>query len=761
MNFIPQLCSFLGIKILILTNASGGAMSGMMPGSVMVIRDHIRATSINPIPEVAFDGRFGPRFVDLQQVYSQKLGNIAIETAKEIGMSLFEGVYYFAGGPTYETASEVRLGAKLGGCAFGMSTVTEVVAACAFGMEVLGLSLITNVAAGLLPSHVLSHAEVTAAASDSGAMFQNLLLRILQNIPADICLKPMNKPEVYRLPKVPYRVGIPFRPYVTPAHFSAVTKYLAAANTGLSNPTALLVIESGSHHSVLDFLEDKRDIPLHDLPFASTFFRSASAQCAWITIGSVNSLRLCVLWGLEKEGLDSFEATLLISAFHAFGISICVGSINAFVKSCAENTAFSSGNEESDAFLVSDFLDRTQSPFVPLPENVVPSFGLSGQSQELPYFNPTFAKHLETKYRCGSLVSWAGPCLPTPSETRFAELSESEAVSIFDPSIFRIALNLNWSVSVVAFKATYLTKITNCSFDLSWIFKGINALCARSAPLMQDNQVEPQQDAIVQIFQESFCHVEAASLHFGNFFKQVPNVVVFVESCFVDILHNFELQSILSCSDLIGWKESVAGGTGVLSSRWKIAIGREMNSKKHVLLVYHETPLAIPIPSFYQLQFLTRVLKFAGVKKALYLAPIQTVNRDIGKLLSIADHVNLAGWNPLFGHNEDRWGPRFPDMSTPYSRAMSKYFDLESAVLLQFADPFVCSSPSVASFVKKLDFAYVCCGLIPQIIVASHMQFEVSAIGFVNRSLLDSSLHVDRLSANQCLQLLAIIPAIA
>jgi purine-nucleoside phosphorylase len=154
---VRALC-VLGVKTLILTNAAGGINTDFARGALMVIDDHINLMGANPLigPN---DDRFGPRFPDMTEVYSSRLRRIADETGTAIALGLVHGVYAALTGPSYETPAEIRYLRTIGADAVGMSTAPEAIAARHMSVEVLGISCISNMAAGVLPQP-LDHDEV-------------------------------------------------------------------------------------------------------------------------------------------------------------------------------------------------------------------------------------------------------------------------------------------------------------------------------------------------------------------------------------------------------------------------------------------------------------------------------------------------------------------------------------------------------------------------------------------------------------------------
>ena len=167
----------LGAKTLIITNAAGGLNASWDPGTLMIIRDHIDLLRDHPL-RGPNDDEVGPRFPDMTAAYDPQLRELARATAARLGVAVQEGVYVAMPGPCYETPAEVRMLQGLGADATGMSTVPEVVVARHMGARVLGISCITNKAAGLGAGH-LSHAEVTETANRVRGSFEGLLDGIL------------------------------------------------------------------------------------------------------------------------------------------------------------------------------------------------------------------------------------------------------------------------------------------------------------------------------------------------------------------------------------------------------------------------------------------------------------------------------------------------------------------------------------------------------------------------------------------------------
>ena len=175
-----RVMKLLGVSTMIVTNAGGAINLDYKPGQIMLISDHILLFPVTPLTGPN-EERFGTRFPDMSKAYSPALRQLARQTAAECGVHLNEGVYMYFPGPQFETPAEIRAARALGADAAGMSTVLEVIAARHCGMEVLGFSLATNMAAGIL-DQPLTHREVMEIGAASKAVFSKLMLEILRKL---------------------------------------------------------------------------------------------------------------------------------------------------------------------------------------------------------------------------------------------------------------------------------------------------------------------------------------------------------------------------------------------------------------------------------------------------------------------------------------------------------------------------------------------------------------------------------------------------
>ncbi len=175
-----RVMKLLGVRTMIVTNAAGAINTAFRPGEITLLTDHILLFPMSPLTGPN-DERFGPRFPDMSRVYTPRLRELAKKAAAEVGVRLNEGVYMYFPGPQYETPAEIRAARLLGADMAGMSTVPEVIAARQGGMDILGCSLATNMAAGIL-DQPLTEEEVLETGEACKEQFSRLMLQILKDM---------------------------------------------------------------------------------------------------------------------------------------------------------------------------------------------------------------------------------------------------------------------------------------------------------------------------------------------------------------------------------------------------------------------------------------------------------------------------------------------------------------------------------------------------------------------------------------------------
>lgn len=174
----------LGTSAVVITNAAGGINVSLKPGNLMILRDHINLLGRNPLTGPN-DERFGPRFPDMSEAYSKPFRAIALEEGRRLGIEMHEGVYAAVPGPSYETPAEIRYLRAIDADVVGMSTVLEAIAARHMGIRVLGISCVTNMAAGVLDK-TLNHEEVLETGKRVSGQFIALIRAVLPRLEASL-----------------------------------------------------------------------------------------------------------------------------------------------------------------------------------------------------------------------------------------------------------------------------------------------------------------------------------------------------------------------------------------------------------------------------------------------------------------------------------------------------------------------------------------------------------------------------------------------
>ena len=177
--FTIRLGALLGARTLIMTNAAGGLRGDQRPGDLILIRDQINLTGLNPL-RGELPGAWGPRFPDMTEAYCGRLRSVALDTARKLGIALGQGTYAAVAGPSDETPAEVAMLRRIGADMVGMSTALEIIAARHMGVSCLALSVITNLAPGV-GSGGVSHEEVLQEGKEASNRLQSLLASLFPN----------------------------------------------------------------------------------------------------------------------------------------------------------------------------------------------------------------------------------------------------------------------------------------------------------------------------------------------------------------------------------------------------------------------------------------------------------------------------------------------------------------------------------------------------------------------------------------------------
>jgi len=483
-NFIVRLAHGLGVRTLVLTNSAGGALEGMDEGDIMLIDDHIRMSGTNPLKDVMDDARFGPKHCVSARAYSASLRDLVRGCAARLNMRVLSGTYCWTSGPSYETPSEVQAGRILSvggrGGAFGMSTVPEVLAAYSLGMEVVAISLCTNLAAGLGDKE-LTHGDVKNVAEVAGPRFQKLLLDLFAHIQtgkeekkhaADV---EDARRDLHSLSSAPSHTLFPVVGW-TPStdDVRQTARRIDLLNSGRDEKERKLAAailcfggaqQSELQKSLIAGLHDVHTMPLRELcdvwahhpSLMSSYARTALAMVGTTSPASTaSSKRIFVLLSPDGSGicgLSAAESSLLMQALCASGASTIIASIVAADTREVDNGAkdetkpagadaskstssSSSSSTTSPILLIEDVLDRSVDP-LPLtalcadPDSAGPPHA---NPTDAPLFDPLLSRSLQQSLvsaassssstpvspsrnmHVGSYIGYQGPMLPTRAE---------------------------------------------------------------------------------------------------------------------------------------------------------------------------------------------------------------------------------------------------------------------------------------------------------------------------------------------------------
>jgi purine-nucleoside phosphorylase len=663
LTFSTFLAHALGCKTLVVTNASGGCGPGMTGGCVMLVTDHVNLTKNGMMAGLAsIEGM--PAHVDPTGLYSARLGEAVERVAREQGVPFHKGVYALSLGPTYETVSEVRTGMAMGASAFGMSSVPEMLTAKALGMEALCMSLVTNLASGLSATE-LSHEEVKTEATTAGPRFQRLLDGFLRSLPAEAeaegkaageggeaeaAAAATTTTKRRRSARGGKAGGAPLAVAVAvpvSAEEAGVCGAALLGRLGLATCPETLVI-AGPGQSLAWAAADKAAEPVALASVAGLPATSATATSSG-TITAVTGPRgatVLAVEGVSGSGLTADEAAHLVRVFAAAGGKAVLQGL----PSCDPSAP-------AAATVVSDFASVSFRQ---------PVTGVASQST-----------HEHATAGGPSYLAFPGPELPTATERRLAAAVGATVWGVDDLSALQLARSLGLKATGVAGAgAAGSSALVAAAHELLAAEAATGtAAPAGTGPSPAKRRRTGGQQPAARFFpfpgaghpvtQGSYDDAEAAA-QFVRGLAGGADLSGFVGAVMAHGAAAEALEALLGDAKSAAYSEV---------PRWPAYPGRVYVSSAHRVVLFDGTvspnsglPLAdSALPA--------RVLKHLGVTRVLMVATARPTAAGRAKLgagvplAALHDHVLLNGRNVLAGHNEDRWGTRFPDMSAAYCRA--------------------------------------------------------------------------------------------
>eukprot|EP00033_Pygsuia_biforma_P000681 GCRY01000800.1.p1 GENE.GCRY01000800.1~~GCRY01000800.1.p1 ORF type:complete len:883 (+),score=284.96 GCRY01000800.1:176-2650(+) len=699
LTFATRLLALLGCKVLIASNAAGGAVKEMQNGSIMAITDHVNMIRRNPLEDVFDDARLGSRNPEIAGCYSKKILEIAHRVAAKDDIRLFEGTYAMWTGPTYETPAEVRTGAEHGIGAFGMSTVTESVAAAAAGLEFFAVSVVTNLAAGISPT-LLTHEEVTEIAKEVAPMFQRFIVGIINEIDlsefpapalsadaaADTWALPMPVADSYTLKEEDLVAEIPACEYVIWANGVADQSLLALGKASFTTPLTALP-----------------NFPLS----------SPSGKVAQLSFLAANNKQVAVVSGLLPEGLTSMESQFLVTLLAKRGAHCLVSLLNTTAL-----TPHASGTvvplQDAHAFATASLAptdrhihSRVQDNYLSLGEDV----------------NEIY-------------LGFAGPSYPTAAELNLAKGLGGNVSGIANIAHINAAHNLGMRQALFAcVTATAPAKPSDPSAEqLQKLVSAVEAVLAADAkkatPVLKfprcKTQATPENHSRYLQLPASIL-ASAKEVVLSQLVKDavVTKGILLPVEARSAFEKQFDVIRTLPFSAVPYLKETALQVDFGPSAEFALATPK--GSATVVLVCVGQFALCDNIPT-HEMTLPARLLASCGCETVFFAPEVYAVDRCTARLALLTDHINQCAIHPLTGHNVAEYGARFPDMTEGYC---SKYVKLaesaakklgltaESGVALHEVGPDV-TRPAVRLIGRNLKCKFLIRDTVPDVLVSCH-----------------------------------------
>eukprot|EP01114_Cavostelium_apophysatum_P004747 TRINITY_DN1509_c0_g1_i1.p1 TRINITY_DN1509_c0_g1~~TRINITY_DN1509_c0_g1_i1.p1 ORF type:complete len:846 (-),score=149.54 TRINITY_DN1509_c0_g1_i1:28-2565(-) len=721
LTFFARVLKLVGCKLVISTNASGGAMEGMYPGCLMIIRDHINFYHRNPLADTCEFAPLGEHYVDMSSLYSERIADVARSTANKVGIKLFEGVYGGTSGPTYETPAEVRAFTTLGASAFGMSTMPEAMAVKALKMESFAISLITNLASGLT-KEVLTHADVTAVASASGPAFVRFMKQFLMDVQVlsgDDRLAPLDDSTVVNpLPQPQY-------PVMTKNLMSSAVQALHSfLQKGEVNIAVLL---SQGHDSFLDDLTGKEEIKYKDIPH---FPQITSSRNGKLVFGSTpQSKRVVCLAANSLEGFACEESTFLMELLYHVGVKLLVQTFIAGTSSPEDKLG--------QIVALNDCLETTT--IHPFPRRIRRIEQYNVETDLFDRRHVALFRSLDATTVEGSYCHIPGPSFPTGAEVNTARLLSCNSVGITSTACLYSARALGMDVAGISENLYFVPgkPVTSTSLLnlLARFVDRVEVPTFLATQLKEESPIEQISWHLpAPVIQGIYEDVLAAATFVKDQTRSSASIALILdEETTLASLAAFEVRKEFLASEIPFLK----GSPG------KLIFG-ELDGIPMYIAKGMSRPLNEGV-AFCDSCLFIRMLAVLDVKKMLFVSSVCSTDKVLRTedIAVIRDHVLLSGRNTLFGPNEDRWGTRFPDVGEAYNKEFQKIiFDnaksLEinplSVCLGHFVGPLY-KSEIVAKFAQLCGIEALSTGIATEVLVARHMGVIVGAIAHVTSSI--------------------------
>eukprot|EP00698_Gefionella_okellyi_P016902 TRINITY_DN4884_c0_g1_i3.p1 TRINITY_DN4884_c0_g1~~TRINITY_DN4884_c0_g1_i3.p1 ORF type:complete len:826 (-),score=195.64 TRINITY_DN4884_c0_g1_i3:101-2578(-) len=635
--FAARVIAELGCRLYVCTNSSGGAVPGMQPGCLTFLTDLVNLARKSYLIEASGDGRLGERHPDLSQVFANQHLDKLRELAAKHNIPLFDGKYGGSSGPSYETPAEVMAGVSAGAAVFGMSTVPEVSTLAALHVPVVGIAMVTNVAAGFVIGKTLTHAEVKEAAAFAMPAFASLLVEFVSTVE----LPPAAEFQRGSAPSAKLYYPMPTIRRPTLANAVAVLK--ATQNISFK----LLPSVIFAPKVIAESIPKDHAWPLSDILGQGA--ASEDAQCGEFRLVKSGTGYQVVISTGSLVGLAADEAALLVWALRLNGCSTVVVVTRAL--------STSGSTEHKSVSLNGAVAANSHVPHsAPAPLWSADSGSLLGSAD--------IALQADG---AGAYFASPGAEPPTPAELAWASKCGCSVAGVTSLAPLLAANDMGLKTAAVAQIVPQLSSTETQQSDQAFLKSVVDALrdvavqaaldVALPEPVPAETFVpeSPQQTSYAAVTQT----VQAIR-------KRVPDF-----SPTIGIVIDAKFESVLA-KDLKVRTTVTLGDDGLYPQPRK---GRQLKAGRLFdvdVWILNDASNSRDDWDLAEATYGTRLLRTLGTTTLINLSVVVSCSDRTAQsqVAVLSDHINLIGRTPLTGHNEDPWGERFPDMSHVYDVAL-------------------------------------------------------------------------------------------
>lgn len=638
-----KLSAALGCKQYILTNSTGGLQNGMYDGCLFLIKDHMRLIGrTDPLFEMRYASQWKAQRTD--RYWDEDLQKIARRCAERLQIELFEGTYVYASGPNYETPLEVRTAISLGGGVVGMSTVSETIAANAYGMRVLGISMVTNLGAGI-STKMLSHEEVQENAALAIPRFINILKEITKEINnfKDELVSTF-EPKICE--KVLQRRNLDSEHVKENIELS--TAFIKKALELDNKYASTLIISTDRYLS--SSLKNVKQLPLRDIPHFPVI--SISANVGAITIGDLPSSnkRVIVLVSENKEGFLEEESAYIAILAYKLGIISVVHSLQGEYLG-QDSNLFKSIIHVDD---VLNFSCCTR-PLAIL-KNIF-EHPLSNIEKESLFIN-------STKSNQNIYISFQAPS--------YASLHEKQMAIKYGATIIgKTNIAPLYAFRYLGLKAQAIFTPMEASEEIQNHYFNELSLSVSNEPLDLNRPELPYRSTPLDF---PFISVPAEK---NISYLGVVETAKYISTTFINDLN--VKYGLIDLELNLQWPNFIVKTLPIrnipyLSTYFRSNVLKA--SDLNLLKIHSSYVLAVcgcfdGNDPFYiaDASIFVRIFQELNIRGIIFTGTLRAADSNLSpkNVYSIKDHINFSGENPLIGRNVPEWGPRFPDATTSYS----------------------------------------------------------------------------------------------